>query len=499
MTPEAYAALEARFRRLSLLGEASRLLEWDRAALMPRGGAQARIEQLTELALIRHEMICDPALADLLDGAEDEALDAWQSTNLTAMRWRWRHATAVPADLHEAETRAALACETAWREARPANDFAGLAPLFAEVVRLVREVATVKGEALACEPYDALLDQWDAGLRAADFDDLFARLGRDLPDLVAAVVERQAGEAPPRLPSGPFPVADQQRLAERLMHAVGFPPEHGRLDTSLHPFSSGTPEDLRITTRYDESDFTSAMMAVLHETGHALYDHGLPGDWRHQPVGESLGMSVHESQSLIVEMQACRSRAFMGFAAPLMREAFAGEGEAWGAENLYRLQTRVAPSLIRVEADEVTYPLHILLRTRLERLMVAGELEVADLPGAWAEGMGESLGIAPPDDRDGCLQDIHWVEGIFGYFPTYTLGAVTAAQLYQAARRAEPELEAALGKGNFRPLLGWLGKNVHSLASSLDARELIIQATGKPLGADDFEAHLRGRYLAVQR
>ncbi len=413
-----------------------------------------------------------------------------------AKRQSCRHATAVPADLHEAETRAALACETAWREARPTNDFAGLAPLFTEVVHLAREVAVAKGEALGCAPYDALLDQWDAGLRTADFEDLFARLARDLPGLVAAVRERQASEAPPRLPPGPFPIADQQRLAERLMAAVGFPLAHGRLDTSRHPFSCGTPEDLRITTRYDESDFSSGLMAVLHETGHALYDHGLPRAWRHQPVGEALGMSVHESQSLIVEMQACRSRAFMGFAAPLMREAFGGEGEAWDADNLYRLQTRVTPSLIRVEADEVTYPLHILLRTRLERLLIAGELDVADLPGAWAEGMRDGLGITPPDDRDGCLQDIHWVEGIFGYFPTYTLGAVTAAQLFQAARRDAPYLETALGQGDFRPLLGWLAEHVHARASSLAARDLITEATGQPLAADAFEAHLKARYLA---
>jgi carboxypeptidase Taq len=237
-------------------------------------------------------------------------------------------------------------------------------------------------------------------------------------------------------------------------------------------------------------------MAVLHETGHALYDYGLPREWRYQPVGEALGMSVHESQSLIFEMQACRGRAFMTFAAPLMREAFGGEGEAWSADNLYRLQARVAPSLIRVDADEVTYPLHILLRTRLERLLIAGELEVPDLPGAWAEGMRDDLGIVPPDDRDGCLQDIHWGEGIFGYFPTYTLGAVTAAQLFQAARRTVPELETALGEGDFRPLLGWLGKNVHAHASSLDTRALVTRATGRPLDADDFETHLKARYLA---
>ena len=493
----AYKGLERRFRRLSLLGEASRLLEWDRATLMPRGGAEARAEQVTELALIRHAALIDPETAALLDETEAgaAALGPWQGANLAAMRRRWRHAVAVPAALHEAATRAALACEMAWREARKADDFATLEPQLTEVVRLAREIAVAKGEALGCAPYDALLDQYDPGLRTAHFEPLFARLEAVLPAMVEAALARQAERPPLPMPPGPFPVARQRRLGEALMRTLGFPFDHGRLDVSLHPFSGGTPEDLRITTRYDESDFRSAMMAVLHETGHALYEHQLPRAWRHQPVGEALGMALHESQSLIIEMQACRSRGFVAFAAPLIRESLAVEGPAWSAENLYCLQTRVARSLIRVDADEVTYPLHILLRTRLERAMVAGDLGVGELPGAWADAMEQSLGIRPGDDRDGCLQDIHWMEGIFGYFPTYTLGALAAAQLFQAARRAVPDLETAIGEGNFRPLLSWLAENVHGHASSLDAETLIRRASGRALDTAAFEAHLKARYL----
>jgi carboxypeptidase Taq len=492
----AYRALERRFRRLSLIGEALRLLEWDRAVMMPRGGAATRVEQITELGLVRHGMFTDSALAALLDEAEARrcGLDRWQRANLAAMRRKWRHATAVPADLYEAALRAELACELAWREARPANDFARLSPLLAEVVRLVRETALAKAEALGCAPYDALLDRFDPGLRAAVIEPLFDELAAFLPGFIDEVGRRQA-QRPPVVLEGRFPVERQRRLAEELMRALGFPFDHGRLDVSHHPFSGGTPEDLRITTRYDEADYTPALMAVLHETGHALYEFDLPRAWRHQPVGEAAGMSMHESQSLIVEMQVCRSRPFIEFAAPLMRAAFDAEGPAWSADNLYRLATRVERGLIRVDADEVTYPAHIVLRTRIERALIAGELAVADLPGAWAEASRALLGIAPPDDRDGCLQDIHWMEGAFGYFPTYSLGAIIAAQLFDAACRAEPEIEPGIARGDFAPLLAWLRENVHEHASSLSADELLVRATGRTLDAGAFEAHLRARYL----
>ncbi len=239
-------------------------------------------------------------------------------------------------------------------------------------------------------------------------------------------------------------------------------------------------------------------MGVLHETGHAMYERGLPRAWRHQPVGRARGMTLHESQSLTIEMQVCRSREFFRWAAPVIAGMFGGSGAAWGADNLYRLTTRVAPGPIRVEADEVTYPAHIVLRTRLERALVAGDLAVADLPGAWADGMVALLGIRPVNDRLGCLQDIHWPGGDFGYFPTYTLGAMAAAQLMAAARKAEPDIMPAVARGDFRPLMAWLGENVHGKGSSMSTDELLVAATGRPLSADAFKTHLGQRYLDRQ-
>ncbi len=279
------------------------------------------------------------------------------------------------------------------------------------------------------------------------------------------------------------------------MERIGFDFAHGRLDISAHPFCGGTPDDVRITTRYDESDFARALMGVLHETGHALYQRGLPASWRLQPVGRARGMAVHESQSLLLEMQVCRSRPFLGYAAPILREAFCGDGPGWEADALYRRQIRVRRSLIRVDADEVTYPAHVILRYRLERAMIAGDLAPVDLPGAWAEGLRSLLGVAPGNDREGCLQDIHWYDGNWGYFPTYTLGALIAAQLFEAARHDVPEVTQAIAVGEFAPLLVWLRERVHSKGSLLSTDELVESATGRPLGSSSFERHLRERYL----
>jgi len=309
------------------------------------------------------------------------------------------------------------------------------------------------------------------------------------------VLDRQAQQPAPLPLEGPFPIAKQEALARKLMAAVGFDFEHGRLDVSLHPFCGGVPDDVRITTRYNEDDFMSALMGVLHETGHAMYERGLPRDWRLQPVGEARGMAMHESQSLLVEMQASRSREFVAWLAPLVREAFGASGPAWEADNLLRHYNKVEPDFIRVDADEVTYPAHVILRYRLEKALIAGEMELEALPTEWNKGLKELLGITPPDDRLGCLQDIHWYDGAWGYFPTYTLGAMTAAQLFAAAKKAHPEIPAALGQGNFAPLMGWLRQHVHSQASSAGFEEIVAKATGEPLNPKVFEAHLKARYL----
>jgi len=489
--------LKSHFGRIGALREAAGMLHWDMSVMMPPGGAAARAEQLAALKRVIHDLMTGGALADWLDDAEAAPPDdPWVRANLREMRRLWRHAAALDGALVEALSRAASRCEMIWREARPKGDFAMVAPSLAELMALVREEAAAKGEAFGVAPYDALLDQYEPGCDSATVDALFDDMAGFLPDFLARVLDRTAGAPAPVAPEGPFPVAAQSALAERLMRHVGFDFEHGRLDVSLHPFCGGVPDDVRITTRYDEADFAQSLMGVLHETGHAMYERGLPPEWRRQPVGEARGMAMHESQSLLIEMQVCRGREFLQFAAPLMREAFAGAGPAWEIDNLCRLYTRVAPGLIRVDADEVTYPAHVILRTRLERALIDGAMEVADLPAAWNAGMGELLGVTPLGDRDGCLQDIHWFGGSVGYFPTYTMGALAAAQLYAAARRAEPGIPAAISRGDFAPLMGWLGERVHARGSFGSAEEILLDATGAPLGTAAFKAHLTARYLA---
>lgn len=496
-TMRAYEALETRFRRLNALREAAGMLNWDMSAMMPSGGAEPRSEQLAALAVTCHELLNDPALADLLAEAETESqsLDPWRRANLREMRRDWLHTTALPTDLVEAISRACNRCEMIWRQARPENDFAAVLPSLQAVLDLERDSAAAKSALLDCAPYDALLDQFEPGGTAARIDVVFDQLATFLPEFLGRVLERQAAAPRPLALEGPFPVAAQEALARRLMTAVGFDFTHGRLDTSLHPFCGGVPDDVRITTRYDEADFAKALMGVLHETGHALYERGLPGEWRAQPVGVARGMAAHESQSLLIEMQACRGAEFVAYLAPLARQAFAGEGPAWTAENLQRAYNRVQPDFIRVDADEVTYPAHVILRYRLEKKIIAGDLALADLPGAWNEGMRALLGISPPDDTHGCLQDIHWYDGAWGYFPTYTLGAIAAAQLFAAAKAAVPEIPAAIGRGDFAPLIGWLGQNVHAWGSFYSTDELLEQATGRPLDPTAFEDHLTARYL----
>lgn len=500
--PRAYAELERRFLRLSHLEGAASVLHWDWAAMMPPGGARARAEQLATLEGLSHELLTEPRLAELLAEAESgaDALGDWQRANLREMTRRVRRANAVPRDLLEAFAMARAASEMRWRAARAEDDFEGFAESFRGLLGLLQELARVKAEALGLAPYDALLDDYEPCVRSAEIDLLFDDLAAFLPGFLSDVLAHQA-QGPKPLPlEGPFPPAAQRDLALRLMTVLGFDFACGRLDVSEHPFCGGVPEDVRITTRYRVDDFASALMAVLHETGHALYERGLPQAWRGQPVGTAPSMGLHESQSLLIEMQACRGREFLGFAAPLIREAFAPyvdtSGSAWEPENLARHYLWVEPGLIRVDADEVTYPLHVLLRYRLEKAMIAGDLAVEDLPGAWNEGMREALGLVPETDREGCLQDVHWAEGVFGYFPSYTLGAMMAAQLFDAARRAGASIPAALAEGDFRPLTGWLRENVHGYGSFYPAFDLVERASGRRLDPEVYKRHLKARYLS---
>jgi carboxypeptidase Taq len=492
----AYDRLTDRFARIATIGEASSVLGWDAAAMMPPGGGSARGDQLAVLAGLSHSILVEPAVGDDLAGAESaDERDPWRAANLRLMRHAYTRATALPPDLVEASARANSACEKVWREARRKSDFAMVRPHLHEVLRLTREAADALAPALGLSPYDALMDGFQRGVRAADVTPVFAEYEAFLRRSLPRAEERQARNPAPVRPAGPFPIDVQEALCRRLSGRLGLDFTHARLDRSAHPFSGGTPTDVRITTRYDEADFTQAVLAVVHETGHALYERGLPTGHARQPVGEAAGMATHESQSLIVEMQACRSDAFLSWLGPELHAAFDGDPAPYQPENLGRLWRRVQRSFIRVDADEMTYPAHVILRFRLEQALIGGSLAVADLPGAWNDGLKALLDIVPPDDARGCLQDIHWYDGGFGYFPSYTLGAMAAAQLMAAARRVVPGVDAALAQGDLSPLLGWLRANVHGQGSLFEFNALLVQATGKPLDPADFQAHLTARYL----
>jgi len=491
----AYERLEAQFKELSILYQVSTILHWDAAVIMPPGGADARAEQMAAMAALQHERLTDPMIGDLLDQAENDTLDGWQQANLREMRRNYLRSVSVPADLVNALSRAASACEHKWRVAKKNDDFSSVLPLLQTLVDLTREEAEAIGEALGVTPYDALLDGFEPDARIADIEPVFDAYAAFLPDILEDILERQSALGTPSEPKVRFPVGKQKDLVRQLAETVGFEFDRGRMDVSAHPFSTGYAGDRRITTGYNEDDPGYAIMAVLHETGHSIYEQNLPADWRYQPVGQARGMQLHESQSLLIEMQACRSDAFLSYLGPKLMEVF-GNDSAFAPENLRKRYRKVARSLIRVDADEATYPAHVILRTRLERAILSGDLALADLPGAWSDGLEALLGIRAPNDRQGCLQDIHWFSGGFGYFPTYTLGAMTAAQLYQSATASDPTIVNGIEQGDFAPLRSWLAKKIHRHGSRYSTAEVLTEATGRPLDPVSFQNHIRTRYLS---
>lgn len=494
----AYQRLEARFKRISAVENALGILQWDEETMMPVGAAQPRAEVLAELDVMVHEMTTDTSLADFIAQAESEVnqLDSWQAANLREMKRLYLHANAMPSSLVEKLTLARSDTVTTWREARPANDFKRLAPKLENLFALVREEAAIKAEIMGLTPYEALLDQFDPGRREPQVDALFDDLANYLPGMVQQIVEQQQAGTPVLPIPGPFARADQEALSRAIMEILDFPFERGRLDTAAHPFSGGADGDIRITTRYEEDDFTKSLMAVIHEVGHALYENGRPVEWRGQPVGDSRGNTLHESQSLLLEMQAARSEEFIRFLAPKLREIMGGQGAPWDSDNILRVYRQVKPGLIRVYADEVTYPLHVILRYKLEKAIINDEIAIADLPGAWNDMMDEYLGIRPDSDRDGVMQDVHWPSGALGYFPTYSLGALTAAQIFATATADEATILPGLGDGNFKPLYSWLDKNIRSLGCLYEPDELIEKSTGATIGTEAFKASIRRRYLS---
>lgn len=490
----AYTNLTRVFTRLSRFSHLAAITGWDMMTMMPPGGSSARGAALAELSVLKHEILTDKQVGKWLEEAAQQQLNDVERANLAEMQRSWQQASLLPASLVEAKSVAGSRCEHAWRQQRPANDWQGFSANLKEVVRLSREEAEIRSQAAGCSRYDALLDLYEPGMTSARLDQTFGEIREWLPSLLQRIVDKQAQEKV-EVPVGPFALESQKQLGLAIMKLLDFDFNSGRLDVSAHPFCGGVPEDVRITTRYNENEFISAMMGVIHETGHARYEQNLPKQWAGQPVGLARSTAVHESQSLFFEKQLGRSPEFLALLLPQVRQLF-GEQSALEKNNFIALNQRVRPGLIRVDADEVSYPAHVILRYEIEKALIAGETEVDDIPALWQEKMQSLLGIDTSGNyRDGCMQDIHWTDGAFGYFPTYTLGAMYAAQLFRGVNKALPDLTTLLQEGNLQPVFAWLEQNIWQHGSRFTTRQLIENATGEDLNPAWFRQHLENRYL----
>ncbi|HLV78997.1 MAG TPA: carboxypeptidase M32, partial [Chthonomonadaceae bacterium] len=475
--------LKSRLARIARLREATALLEWDMQTYMPPGAVSARAEQTATLTQLTHEMLTAEETGALLAKSEADTAgadaDSDEARLLRVLRREYDRATKLPADLVAELARHVALSQDIWQRARAASDFAAFAPALEKMIALARRMAGYLG--YKDHIYDALLDIYEPGARQADVAAMFAEMKPHLIALTRAIAA-SAHPVDDGLLHGNFPIERQKTLTLRAVQALGYDLQRGRQDEAPHPFcTSFSRDDVRITTRFDAGYLAQALYASLHEAGHGLYEQGLPPEYEATPLGDAASLGIHESQSRLWENLVGRSRPFCAFLFPLLQEAFPDAFAQIEPEAYYRAINKVAPSFIRVEADEVTYNLHILLRFELECDLLTGRLAVSDLPAAWNAKMQAYLGITPPNDAQGVLQDVHWSGGLIGYFPTYSIGNLVSGQLWHAAGQALQDRDAQIARGEFAPLLGWLRQNVHRYGRKYLPSELIEKATGEPL------------------
>lgn len=494
-----YQNLKEYFHKIAQINHAATFLQWDQLVMMPPGGSAARADALAELAAIQHELLISPRLKDLIEEASDD-LDGKDSRELARslqeMERCRQDAACLPPSLVKAQSLAGSKCEHEWRNQREENDWDSFLVNFKEVVNLARQEAEARYDASPRElatPYDALLELYCTGDSSALIDEVFTQLKYELPQLIDTITARQTRKTITY--TEPLPIENQKNLSHKLMEYLGFDFAQGRLDVSSHPFSTGDSGDHRITTRFRQTNFLEALLATAHETGHASYEGGLPEKWNHLPIGSARNMCIHESQSLLFEKQLFLSKPFFSFFTDAIHH-FLPQTKAYSTDQLWASCCRVQPSLIRVEADEVTYPLHIVLRFEIEKALINGEAEAEDVPQMWDERMNKYLGLSTAGNfKNGCLQDIHWTDGSFGYFPSYTMGALNSAQLFSAIKRKYSDWEERLACGDVSFVRNWLGINIWDKASSMDSQDILLQATGEGTNPTHFISHLKSRYL----
>ncbi len=498
-TSTSYDRLTALLRDASLLGSVGGLLGWDQETYMPAGAAPARAQQSSLIARIHHERMTDPRLGELLAACESDASlnepGSETAANLREIRRDYNKATKVPGDLVAELARTGSEAQDIWKHARARSDFAMFAPALARVLELTRRKAECLGVPEGGELYDALLDQYEPDARAAQIEAVFNPLRERLSAFIAEVTQNGTPPADDFMGRA-VPVARQHAFGQAVLGALGFDFNTGRLDVTTHPFCSGmAPGDTRMTTRYSEDNFTDALTSSMHECGHGLYEQGLPKSGPHAgtPLAGSVSLGIHESQSRMWENFVGRSAPFWAWALPLANRHFDNAFADVSAERMTAAMNTCTPSLIRVESDEPTYNLHVMIRFGIERALVRGDLSVRDLPGAWNEQYRKLLGVTVPDDRRGCLQDVHWSFGLVGYFPTYSLGNLYAAQMWETINEQIPDLDAQMARGEFGALLAWLREHIHRHGRRYTAGELCQRCTGRPLSADPLMRHLERR------
>jgi len=489
----AYEKFITRIRELKTLESVAAVLEWDQETLMPEKGGRLRAEQLAMLSTRSHELLTDPALGELLDTLKSQTLDDVPAANVREMRRAYNRATRLPARLVEELARHRSQALQVWQKARAGSDFAMFRATLEKMLDLTIECAEHYG--YEDDIYDALIEGYEPGATVAQLDPLFAGLREDIVPLVKAVGESGVSPDLSFLEGRTFPEAAQREFSLAVSGRMGFDFSAGRMDRSTHPFCSGfAPDDVRFTTRYNEANPFACLYGVMHETGHALYEQGFPAEHDRTPVGSAISLGIHESQSRLWENMIGRSRAFWECHLDEFKTTFPALPADLDIETVYRATNTVRPSFIRVEADEATYNLHIMLRYEIEKELVNRRLAVADLPEAWNARMQEYLGVTPPDDAQGVLQDIHWAMGLMGYFPTYTLGNLYAGQLFAAVQREIPDLMGQVARGEFAPLLTWLRERVHRYGSLYLPPDLIRHTLDEEPDSAAFVGYLKAKF-----
>jgi carboxypeptidase Taq len=494
---DALTELRERLAEIADLNAAGGLLGWDQQTMMPERAAPQRAEQLGTLGKILHERFTDDAIGRLLDDASAGGIESGSTDEalVRVTRRDWEKARRVPSELAAELARAGALGHQAWVEARERSDFAAFLPFLRKNVELkLRYVECFDGYD---DPYDVLLDDYEEGMTSAEVEALFTELRAGLVPLIAAIAERaDAVDAMPL--HGDFSVEGQRALVRRVVERLGWSADGWRLDEAAHPFATSFgPGDVRLTTRYDPSYVGMALYGAIHEFGHGLYESQVDPALARGPLGDGVSLGVHESQSRLWENVVGRGRPFAGWLHRQLGEFFPVQLGSVSAEDFYRAVNKVQPSLIRVEADEATYGLHIILRFELERAMISGSVALEDLPAAWNARMKQYLGVDVPDDTNGVLQDVHWAGGDIGYFATYALGNLIGAQLWERARTDLPGLDSDLAAGDGSSLRAWLGEHVHRFGRTYPPRELVRRVVGGPIAVEPFLAYLNGKLRPI--